>query len=390
MTLAVDLGTLTIKIATASGVTTVPAPDGPAGGIRAALATAGPHGGLCIALPEMWLGEEVSGASLQEDVRHECEDVAGTGPVTWTGQLAAVAALTAKQRGPGRYLVCDVGGSGVRAGMFGVSDGTVEVVATDAADGGGWRDFDAAIRSRIPAELPGTWYEQAARQGPRAGMVLEDAAASPEEFGGTRVYRISGPGGDIDLTAKHVIDSFAPTLRRMRAVVEPVTGAGQPEAVVLTGGLGWLPLTVRALAESAGASPLMADLDAAARGALLFASREVRLAPPAGCPAVTLPTHRIHAGLLEEVSVTLPWTAPFAAVPDGALIIDRDELELTVAAQTRTAQLPGLVPGPHRAGVRPTWPGSGVLVVRPVNGESVHVVPLASLTARSAATGVPR
>jgi hypothetical protein len=383
MTLAVDIGTLTVKIATEDGVTTVPAAAGePRAAIRAVLAAASPRGGFCLAVPETWLSGDVTGASRQEDVRHECEDVAGAGPVTWTGQLAAVAALTAKQRGRGRYLVCDVGGSGVRAGMFGVSDGAVEVVATHAADGGGWRDFDAAIRSRIPAVLPGPWYEQAAGQGRRASMVLEDAVASPREFGDTRVYRISGPVGDIDLSARHVTDSFSPTLQRLRAVIEAVIGAGQPGCVVLTGGLSWLPLTARAIAESAGAAPLLADLDAAARGALLFAGSEVRLAPLAGRQAVTLPAHRIHSGLLEEVSVTLPWTAPFATLPGGALIIDRDEVELTVAGQSRTARLPGLVPGPHRVGVRPTWPGSGVLVARPVSGKAAHVVPLASLETR--------
>jgi molecular chaperone DnaK (HSP70) len=297
-----------------------------------------------------------------------------------------VAALTARQRGDGRYLVCDVGGSGVRAGVFEVSDGNVEIVATHTADGGGWRDFDAAIRSGIDARLPGTWYEQAVGQDRRASMVLEDAVASPEEFGDTRAYRISGPSGDIDITAGQVIDGFAPTLRRLRTAIEAVTGAGCPEGTVshsvVTGGLSWLPLTARAIADSAGAAPLVAGLDVAARGALLFARGDARLAPPAQCQAVTLPTHQIRDGLLEEVSVTLPWTTPFAALPGGALTIDRDELELTVAGQPRIARLRGLVPGPHRVGVRPTWPGSGVLVVRPVGGGSAHVVPLASLTPR--------
>src|ERR1700678_4094092 len=117
MTLAVDIGTLTVKVATGDEVTVVPAPaGGPRAGIRAALATVGPslRTGICVAVPDAWLTGDLAGASLQEDVRHECEDVAGTGPVTWTGQLAAVAALTAGRRG-GRYLVCDVGGSGVRA-----------------------------------------------------------------------------------------------------------------------------------------------------------------------------------------------------------------------------------------------------------------------------------
>jgi hypothetical protein len=380
MTLAVDIGALTVKIAAEDGVITVPTPSGgPRARIRAALAAARPRGALCVAVPEAWLAGEAAGASLQEDVRHEGEDVAGAGPIIWTGQLAAVAALTATQRGRGRYLVCDVGGTGVRAGMFSVSDETVEIMATHAADGGGWRDFDAAICARTPARLPGTWYEQAAGQERRASMVLEDAAASPEEFGETRVYRIAGPGGDIDLTARYMIDRFTPTLRRLRAAIEAVTDAGQPEGVVLTGGLSWFPLTARAIAESAGAAPLTVGLDAAARGALLFAHGKIHLAPSAERQAVTLPMHRIRDGLLEEVCVTLPWTAPFATLPGGALMIDRHELELTVAGRSRTVRLRGLAPGPHRVGVRPTWPGSGVLVVRPVNGDGAHIVPLASL-----------
>ena len=378
---AFDLGALTVKTATQDGIITVPAHSGgPRAGIRAALAAAGACGDCCVAVPEAWLGGTRDGASRQEDVRYECEDVAGAGPVTWTGQLAAVAALTARQTG--RYLVCDVGGSGVRAGLFGVADGTVSIEATHAEDGGGWRDFDTAIRSGLPAGLPDTWYKQAVAQEGRAGMVLADAAASAEEFGDTRVYRISGPGGDIGLTADRVMDSFAPTRHRLQAAIQAVTGAGRPDGVVLTGGLSWLPLAAQAVAIATGTAPEVAGCDAAARGALLFARGEVQLAPPDDTQTVTLPAHCIRDGLLEEFSVTLPWTAPFAALPGGALTIDRDELELMVASQLRTAKLRGLVPGPHRVGVRPAWPGPGVLVVRPVTGDSAHVVPLASLTAR--------
>jgi hypothetical protein len=378
---AFDLGALTVKIATQDGVVTVPAPSGgPRAGIRAALAVTGARSGCCVAVPEAWLTGTTDGASRQEDVRHVCEEVAGAGPVTWTGQLAAVAALSARQ--PGRYLVCDVGGSGVRAGRFGVADGTVAIEATHAEDGGGWRDFDTAIRSGLPAGLPGTWYEQAIAQEGRAGMVLADAAVSPDEFGDTRVYRISGPGGDIGLTASRVIDSFAPTRQRLQTSIQAVTGAGRPDGVVLAGGLSWLPLAAQAMAVAVGTAPEVAGCDAAARGALLFARGEARLAPPDDTQTVTLPAHYIRDGLLEEFSVTLPWTVSFAALPDGALTIDQDKLELMVAGQPRIALLRDLVPGPHRVGVRPAWPGPGVLVVRPVTGDSAHVVPLASLTAR--------
>lgn len=377
MTLAVDLGGLTIKIAGDDGITAVPAPDdGPRAGIRAVLAAGRPRGSCCVAVPEAWLTDDAAGASLLEQVRYECEDVAGAGPVSWTGQLAAVAALAAREHGDGRFLVCDVGGGGVRAGVLGVSAGTVEIGAVSTADGGGWRAFDAAIRSRADARLPAAWYGQAAGQERRAADVLADALASPEDYGDTRVYRISGPDGLVDLGARDVIASFGPTLDRLRSVIGAVTPVGLPGGVVLTGGLGWLPLAARAVTDLTGTPPVMAHVDAAARGALLFARGEARLTSPV-CQPVTAPAHGIRNGRLEEVSVTLPWTAPFGTPPDGPLMIDRDELELTVGGQSWSARLPGLVPGPHRIGVRPTWPGSGVLVVRPVTGDTVHVVPLA-------------
>jgi hypothetical protein len=382
MTLAVDLGSVALKTATDNGVTSIDTPPGgPRAAVRAVFAAGGPRGGCCVAVPDVWLTPDAVSASAREDVRHECEDVAGSGPVIWTGQLAAVAALTAKQRGDGRYLVCDTGGGGVRAGVFVVSDGTVEVIAVHAAQGGGWRDFDGSLRSATGGRLPATWYEQAVGQERRAAMVLEDAAAAPEESAGTRVYRISGSGGSVDLTARQVIDGFAPTLERLRTAIGAIIGDGLPSHVVLVGGLSWLPLAARAVAAATGAEPLAAGLEAAARGALLFAGGEARLALPEGCLPVTVPTHRIRNGLLEEFSVTLPWTEPFGTLPDGGLRIERNELTVTVGGQSRTVPLPGMVAGQHRVGVRPTWPGPGVLVVRPVAGDNVHIVPLAAVVA---------
>jgi hypothetical protein len=389
MTLAVDVGALRVKVATTEGVTTVPAP---AGGPRAAIAATlaavpdRPRTGLCVAVPEAWLTADVTGAGRREDVRHECEEVAGTGPVTWAGQLAAVAALIAG-RGGGDYLVCEVGGTGVRAGSFRLSDGTVDILRTRADSGGGWRDFDVAIRAAVAARwpqarLPEDWGEQAAGQQSRARLVLADYAASPEDVEETHVYRIAGTGSDVDLLAGDVTNSFAPTGRQLRTVIEAVAGAARPDVVVLAGALGWLPLTVRAVADATGTSPVLAGPDAVARGALLFARGQARLAPPTGSPPVTLPAHRVSGGLLEEIDVTLPWTAPFASPPGGAVLIDHDELELAVAGQPRTARLPGVTPGPHLVGVRPTWPGPGVVVVRPADGDRAHIVPLDSLATR--------
>jgi hypothetical protein len=379
--LAMDIGALDIKIAADGEVTPIPAPaGGPLAGLRAALATAGTGGTICVAVPDAWLTGDVSGATLQEQVRHECEDLAGTGPVIWAGQLAAVSALAATLHGPARYLVCDVGGTGVRAGMFGVSEGTVRIEAIHAEDGGGWRDFDAAVRATpLGAGLPADWYKQAEKGQSRASRVFDHAAEVPEEALDNWVYRID----EISLTARQVIGWFGPTLQRLHAALTAVLGAARPDRVVLTGGLGWLPLALRGIAESTGAEAEVLKPDAPAHGALLFARGEARLAQPAGCEPVSLPMHRIRDGLLEGVSVTLPWTEPFATIPGGALTVDdREELDLTVAGQARVARLRGLAPGRYRIGLRPAWPGPGVLVVRPVTGDSVHVVPLAAVVAR--------
>jgi hypothetical protein len=395
--LGIDLGGLAVKIATDGGLDTIPAPDGgPVAAVRAALARVGARAEICVAAPDAWLSGAVSGAARQEDVRHEFEDVAGTGVVGWAGQLAAVSAFAATSRGQGRYLVCDLGGTGVRAGVFSVSDGTVQIAATHAEDGGGWRDFDAAVRAALPpgqsSGLPATWYTQAMtrEKEARAVLVFEEVRGGDEDSLDTRVYRIAGAAGDIALTARVVIDSFAPTQRRLRAAITAVRGDTRPDHIVLTGGLGWLPLAASSAASAAGlgsggtgaagAKPEVLGPEAAARGALLFVRGDARLAPPAAREPVAVLMNRIRDGLLEEVSVTLPWTESFAAFPGGALTVDSEELQVSVAGQPRIARLPGVVPGPHLIGLRAAWPGPGVLVVRPATGDGApHVIPLADL-----------
>lgn len=97
---------------------------------------------------------------------------------------------------------------------------------------------------------------------------------------------------------------------------------------------------------------------------------------------VAVPVNQVRDGLLEEVSVPLSWSEPFAAFPGGPLKLDSEKLTVSVAGHAKTAWLRGLVPGPHLIGARPAWPGQGVLVVRPAAGDGpVHVIPLADLTA---------
>lgn len=397
--LGIDLGALTVKTASGSWASAMPAPaGGPVAALRAALASASANAGICVAVPDGWLSGDAAGAARQEEVRHECEDVAGIGPAGWAGQLAAASAFAAVTHGDGQYLTCDLGGTGVRAGTFSVSGGTVRIEATHG-ESGGWREFDAALRAVLPpsqsAGLPAAWYEQAMtrEKGARATLVLEEAVTGDDDALDTTVYRIAGVGGEIVVTARMVIDSFAPARQRLRAAVAAVRGDARPDHVVLTGGLGWLPLAALGAASAAGlgaggagpaeAKPVVLAPDAAARGALLFARGEARLAPPTGREPVAVPVHRIRNGLLEEDSVTLPWTEPFAAFPGGALAVDSEELQVTVAGRAHTARLRDVVPGPHRIGLRPAWPGPGVLVVRPATGDVVpHIVPLTELEVR--------
>ena len=81
--------------------------------------------------------------------------------------------------------------------------------------------------------------------------------------------------------------------------------------------------------------------------------------------------------------MTLPWSEPFASLPGGVLTVESEELEVTVGGQPRVARLDGLEPGPYLVGLRPTWPGPGVLVVRPASGgRAPYVLPLADLARR--------
>jgi hypothetical protein len=401
--LAIDLGGLDVTMATDRGVPEpIPTPPGgPAAAVRAALAAASGPRSVCVALPDVWLSGDKVGAAIQEDVRHECEDVARTGQVSWTGQLAAASAFAAATYGPGRYLVCDVGGTGVRAGACTVSGATVHVDATHSEQGGGWRDFDTQIRAGLA--LPSTWYKQA-RRGPdaeSAAVILEDALNSGlRDDRETSVYSITAaPGAGDDLQAGLLIDSFEPTARRLRTAIAAVLGGARlspPDHIVLTGGLGWFPLAARTAAIAAGTATagvstmggtpgdaaIVAGTDAAARGALLVARGDVSLAPPTVREEVTVPVNLIRDGLIEGENVTLPWTESFAGFPGGELTVDREELQLTVGGRPHVARLAGLVPGSHRVGLRAAWTGPGVLVVRPTDGGTPHIVPLADLEAR--------
>jgi len=378
--IALDAGTATAKIALAGPDVSVVPSSVPAGDwqvrVSGALAAAGLSSSsadaICLAVPEAWLDASVAGTAALETLRQACAQGLGIGRVTWTGQLAAVAAQAAGRHGPGRYLVCDIGASGVRTAALDVTDGTVRILAADHASGGGWRDFDASVRALCPGgELPADWYRLAMDQNQeRRARALFSRVTSTPGLRESPVYTF----GECRLLTGQVADCFAPTGERVLAGAERVLGGAPADIAVLTGGLGWFPLASLVLAETAGITPVTEEPAAAARGALLFARGTMRLVPSADLAPVTLPAHRVRHGRLEEVTVPLPWAEPFARPADGPLVLDEPELTVDIDGQRMTVPLPGLAPGPCVVGVRSGWSGSGALVVRPAGGPGDAVV----------------
>jgi hypothetical protein len=390
---AVDAGTLTTKIAfpaddPAPRVVTRPAaPGGERDVLSAALAAARSGDGerICIAVPDQWLDGSVAGGRAQETWRHIAEDDLGLSGTRWVGQLTSVAALTASQHGfakSGLYAVCDVGGCGVRAAACDVTDAKVRTLAVHHAAGGGWQTFNAAVKETISADGdPGlaSWYQTVA--GDRRAKAVLDRARKAAAYRDARFCRITGAQGSYELSAGQAADCFLPTASRIQAALKAVLGEATPVAAAVTGGLAWFPAAAWAVAETAGITPAVLGPDAAARGALLIASGNAILAPH-GLPPVGLPMHEIRGGLLKQVSMTVPWTEPFATPGDEPLIIDRAEIELEVGGRLVVARLPGIVHGRYRIGVRPSWMGSGLLVLRPDGpafGADVHIVSLDAL-----------
>jgi len=384
--LALDAGTAAAKLAfdqPGESVITSPAPGGDwRVRLTAAFTAAGlvRSGRISLTVPEAWLDASVDGTAALESLRQACEEL-GIARVTWVSQLAAVAALAAQRRPPGCYLVCDIGAAGVRTAAVNVTGPAVQIMAAHSAAGGGWRDFDASVRARFRGgegdPLPADWHQLAASpdHDRRARILFGRVAAAPG-LKESPLYTFTGPHGECHLLTGEVIDCFAPTRERIQAGVAHALAGRTADVVVLTGGLGWLPLAQAVLAEAAGAGPVVEETGAAARGALLFAQGTVHLAWPGPLAPAAMPAHRLRNGELEEVSVVLPWTEPFASPDGGPVQLEEPELTVDVAGRRRTVPLPGLVPGPCLVGVRPGWSGSAALVVRPADGGAPIVAAL--------------
>ena len=204
-------------------VSVVPSPV-PAGDWRVrvsgALAAAGLSpssvGAICLTVPEAWLDASVAGTTALEALRQACTQELGIEQVTCIGQLAAVAAQAAGRHGPGRYLVCDIGATGVRTAALDVTEGTVRILSAHHVSGGGWRDFDASVRSSFPGDqgalLPADWHELATDQDPDRGVRPARRLASTPGLREGPIYTF----GECRLLTGQVVDSFAPTGERIR------------------------------------------------------------------------------------------------------------------------------------------------------------------------------
>ena len=390
--MAFDAGSLVTKIAVTSDPSAEPdqelprteqhpgatGPGGPRAALMAALPAArtshssGPSRDtglqVSLAVPDAWLDGSAEGAWRQEELRCLAEDQFGLTRVSWTGQLAAVAALAASRREfaePGRYLVCDIGGGGVRVGACEVTGRIVRPLAVHDAPGGGWRDFDAAIRTMLRAEADpalATWYRSATDQAKRAALVFDQASSDPD-FLDARAYSLTGTCSRYDLTARQAAECFAPTMDRIRTGTAAVLNGAVPAVTVLTGGLAWFPQAHRAMAEVTGTAPDVLGPEAAVLGTLLLAGGQAQLAPH-GLPPVALPSHRIKDGLLEETTLPLPWTGSFTPHDGEPLLLENPELTLDIGRRRVTLPVPGLTCGQYRVGVRPSWSGTGVVVLR--------------------------
>jgi hypothetical protein len=379
LVLAVDAGTQTTKVAAGRTGTAPDLSSQPNGGrsredaCAAALAEArdapgGPPDQACVAVPDGWLDGGLSEARAFEGLRHRLEDELGLRSLSWVGQLTAAAALAAWQspaRPPGRYLICDLGGSGVRAALVDVTEQGIRPLAVDTDRTGGWLAFNRQLRAALPDGRPrlDRWFETAEQQQRRAALVLSQATTDPA-FRDTPAYRVDGPSAGWDIPAGLLIDSFADVARQLQAAISAVLAGTAPDAALLTGGFGWFPLASQVVTEAAGNMPELLGPHAAALGAHLIARGAVQLAA-AQRPEVSCAARQVRNGRLVDLRLPLSPTHSLTRLGEEATVLDSGGVTLVIAGQLRAIPVPELAPGPCRIGLRAAGPGRAILVIRP-------------------------
>lgn len=391
--IALDVGSVTAKVAVAGSEgalrrsSVAASPGSRRVALSAALAAVrtdlgGDPDSVCFAVPDVWLSADPAGGRAFEDFRYLAENGLGLGGASWTGHAVAVTAAATGRwpaAGDGRYLICDIGASGVRTAVCAVAGQQVALVTSAAAAGYGAAHFVANATSAAGAQGDpglGDWLP-AIRDQPRLVVALERAAVDPA-FLETRACTLTGAAGSYSLTAGQLTDSFAPVAQALRAGVLELLDGEPPTVAVLTGGLGWFPLAAHAVAAAAGVTPKVADTDTAAVGALLLHRGSMRQAP-VSLPPVKLPVHQVRNGLLEEERLDLPWSRSFAPLDGEPITCESDQVGLDIAGKPYLVRLPGLRPGRYQIGVRPAHPGRGLLVLRAAGSPSRNAVHISVL-----------
>ena len=118
--------------------------------------------------------------------------------------------------------------------MIEVADAVIRIMAAAGADGGGWHDFDTAVRAQVPEgrQLPADWYRLVADQDRRARTVLNQAAVSAR-YRETPVTDLAAPH---ELLAGQLVDCFAPVEQRLRAAATRVLQGSAAEMAVRPAG----------------------------------------------------------------------------------------------------------------------------------------------------------
>jgi hypothetical protein len=289
------------------------------------LAEAGAElGTIWVVVPEPWYDGTTAGAQAQEELRGIVDGL-GAAQVRWVGQVPA--ATAALHPGPGSYLVCDLGASGLTIGRCEVTDGAVHPCAAVVC-------------------------------APLGGRVLHGIAARH----GTAV------------TAGELPEYFGPVADRIRTGIAEVLQGRAVAGAIVTGGFGEFALITQLIRETTGLEPLTCTT---VSGALAIAAGDVALADPAGSE-VRVAVHEVRNGLLESHSI--PVGAPFAEFRGVPMVVriglGQTPVHLEVDGRARAVGLPLLIPGAYQIGLRPARSGPGVLVFRPEAGGDCAYLPL--------------
>lgn len=344
---AVDVGGRTVRVATASEVTTMPALADPAASLRAALAGARPSR-LVLTHPARWSPARV------ERLRRAVSDAAD--------RVAVLAAAQAAAGSPtGTVAVLDVGARDAEATVIAVSaelrplsapqpSETVilacrhEAVGGDDLDeavldlvGAPWRDL---LDSIDPARAPQRRSLRLAARRAREQLTTSDHAA------------LRFTEAEVAITQEELRAATAPVLGRAVDLLAATIDVDRPwPPVLLIGGVAQTPLLAE-LVERAGGQCVTVAADpaaAAVRGALAAAAPTPALKP--SLPPVPRPRrHPLRNGLIAAIAAAVlvvaghllspaAPAAPTAAPPDGLLVQYGYSLQLPTGWQ-HTGGLP--------------------------------------------------